>query len=159
MTEKPAYAPGCFGKVYCYTGDAVCGACPFAGQCEAAGKLRLAQLQELYGVETPTRKVASLPVKPKKMLEELGRTEQEVKDEMLAGRNPYRVSDGPVGIVAHLVLFAGCLTRERITQAMMAHRPDYNLKTAKVYTRYAIQILTHCGAVETDGRVVALVRG
>ena len=159
MLEKPAYAPGCFGKVYTFAKDAVCGACPFADHCEPARDRALDQLQSLYGVQKlPTRPSGELPVKVKQLFEELGRTEDEVRDAMIAGQNPYRVIDGPVGIVAHLLLQCGSIKRSMLSLAVQ-ERLSFKEKTAAVYTRYAIQILTHCGAATVDGDTIKLVRG
>jgi hypothetical protein len=158
MLEKPNYAPGCFGKVYTFAADPVCGACVFAGQCEPASKRAMEQLREMFGVKTPTRTRSGLPVKVKQVFDALGKTEEEVRDAMLSGQNPYRVSDGPVGIVAHLLLQFGKVERSHLVQAVGKHR-DLGAETSSVYTRYAIQILTHCGAAEVDGSAIQIIRG
>lgn len=158
MLEKPAYAPGCFGKVYCFAEDAICGACEFADRCKPARDRANVQLQSMYGVEAPKSKRSGLAVKPKQMFDELGKTEEQVREAMLAGQNPYRVKDGPVGIVAHLVLRLGVAKRSTLTRCVKEHR-KLSDDTASVYTRYAIQILTHCGAVEVNGDAITLIRG
>lgn len=158
MSEKPAYAPGCFGKIYCYAEDAVCGACEFAALCKPARDRAFEQRQAMYGIKAPTRQRVGLPVKVQQVFDSLGRNEEEVRNAFLEGQNPYRISDGPVGIVAHLLLSFGEVKRAKLIEAVGTHR-QLNDETAAVYTRYAIQILTHCGAITVEGDRVKAVRG
>ena len=158
MTEKPAYAPGCFGSALSFASDDICNACVFVVQCEPVHRRALEQLRALYGVKAPTRNRKALPVKVQKVLDESGKTKEEIRDAMQGGQNPYRVADGTLGIVCHLILTAGVITRSRISEALGTYR-KLNSDTANVYTRYALQILSHCGAVIIEGENVKLQRG
>lgn len=155
MTERPPYAPGCFGSALSFSKDEVCGACAFAAQCEPVHLRALAQLKDFYGVKTPTRAKSDLPVKVKKLFDELNRSEEEVREAMLAGTNPYPVSEGFVGVICHLILTAKQITRPTLERALAAHR-GLNEETSSFYTRQALHILRHCGAVDVDGKTVTL---
>lgn len=158
MADRPLYAPGCFGFSV-YSEDAVCGACPYAGACAPLAQRKLTQLRDHYGFQTkPTRQVGELPVKVKKIFEELGKSADEVRIAMQSGVNPYTLRAGFIGIACQVVLKRKSTTREFIAAVMVAHR-KYNEATADVYARHAIQILKHCGVITTDGNKVELISG
>lgn len=157
MLERLNYAPGCYGKAYCYSEDETCGACPYSTECKALQFQAKEQLRQFYGVQAPTRKPVGLPVKVSKLFKELGKTEEEVRDAMLSGKNPYPPNESAVGVVAHCVLSAWSVSRSNVV-GVVAKARNLNLETATIYTRYAIQILAHCGAITVDKDKIHLVR-
>jgi hypothetical protein len=158
MNERPLYAPGCFGSSS-YAEDDCCRACTWRVECEPLHQRRMQQLRNFLGVETkkPSRPSGSLPAKVKKIFDDLGKTEEEIRASMRAGMNPFSVRAGFVGIAAHLVLNFDTLTRPKLAALLKAAR-NYNTETADVYARHAIQILLHCKVVEMDGDTIRLVR-
>lgn len=153
MTDRPLYAPGCYGSVFGYSEDATCGECEFSSNCRVAHFAALSQLQDLYGVKAPTRRKVGLPVKVKKVFDALGKSEAEVREAMLSGRNPYGPKEGTVGLVAQAILHTGGVARKQLA-AMISAMCGYNEETSAVYARYAIQIFEHCDAITIDGDTI-----
>lgn len=160
MTEKPLYAPGCFGEAATYRDDEICRACSYNAACALAHARVLKQLREFHGfdVKEPTRQVGSLPVKVKKIFDELGKSAEEVRSEMQAGVNPYSIQASFVGIACHILLTCRETTRETLASVLRKYR-GYNDATADVYARHSIQILKHCGVVSVDGEKINLTFG
>lgn len=160
MSDKPKYAPGCFGSALSFGDDAICRACPYAKECEPIHLRAKAQLRELFGVtvKVPTRKTGDLPVKVKRIFDELGKTSEEVREALLGGKNPYKMTEGFVGIVCQVLLSRPSPTRALCAQALSQFR-GLNEETAKTYTRYALQILSYCDAISIEGDTIKLARG
>ena len=157
MTEKPLYAPGCFGLPSTFGLDEICGGCVYAKECEIVHVRALRQLRSFCGVEVkePTRARGELPAKVKKIFEELGKSMTEVREAMQVGQNPYPLKAGFVGIACHVLLQCKTTTRKTIATVIAAHR-KYSFETADIYARHAIQILCHCGAIRIDGDQIHL---
>lgn len=160
MTDRPLYAPGCFGLPAGFAEDEICGSCEFAANCKVIHLRALNQLRVFCGVEIkhPTRARGELPAKVKKIFEELGKTADEVRDAMQSGQNPYSVKAGFVSIACHVLLQCRETNRKTLAAVMSAHR-KYNEGTADVYARHSIQILKHCGVITVDGEKITLVLG
>jgi hypothetical protein len=155
MSEYPLYAPGCFGFA-AYSEDAVCTTCPYVADCAPLAQRKLVQLRSTYGFEVkPSRQVGELALKVRKIFDDLGKTVDEVRRAMQEGMNPYSIRAGFVGLACYVLLKRKVTTREAIITVLMAHR-DYNLATAEVYARHAIQILVYCGVAKADGNKVEL---
>jgi predicted nucleotide-binding protein (sugar kinase/HSP70/actin superfamily) len=156
MSDKPLYAPGCFGFA-AHSQDEVCTTCPYVTQCAPLAQAKVAQLRATYGFQTkPRRPFGQLAVKVMKLFEDLGKTADEVRAAMQAGVNPYSMRAGFVGLACAVLLNRKSTTRELIAAVMMRYR-GYNQPTADVYARHAVQILEYCGVVKTDGNKVELV--
>ena len=159
MTERPNYAPGCFGSAHFFNrADQVCGSCVFADDCEVAHKRALNQFRQFYGIKTPTRKPSDLPVKVEKIFLQHERTKEEVRAAMIQGLNPYDAQASFLGAVCHMVLKAGTISRDMIERVLAKSR-GLNAETASVYARHAIQILQYCDAITVQDKTVTLVRG
>lgn len=160
MTERPHYAPGCFGSSIHFKADEICGACAYAAECEPVHRRAKAQLQDFFGIQvkTPTRASGALPVKVKHIFDEAGKSEQEVRDAIQNGQNPYPLKEGFLGIVCHLILSFPGIQRPAIAEALGRSR-QLNRETSNTYARFALQILAHCGAVTLEGDEIKPIRG
>lgn len=160
MTDRPNYAPGCFGRPMQYAEDEVCTACPYSAKCAPISQRARDQLRQHFGIAKPTRVRAKdvLPVKAQRHFDELGKSEEQVRSAMQQGRNPYSTREGFMGLVCHMILATGAIKRSMLEDALLKHR-GYNTETSSVYTRYSLQILQHCGAISMEGDTVKLLRG
>lgn len=154
--DRPFGAPGCFGTISGFKDDDdICTACEFFGACQVKHDLVITQFREFYGIKNSKRTVASLPDKVRQMLEELGKTPEEVRNAIQSNQNPFMLHAGFVGIVAHIILktqFIG-VSRKDLEKAMLMLR-KVNEKTAAFYVRQALHILRHCEAItETNGKI------
>lgn len=160
MAETALYTPGCFGLMATYAEDEVCGRCPHKVECAVIHHRAVKQLRAFHGLpdKEPSRQVGELPVKVKKVFEELGKTVSEVKQMMWSGLNPYSLQAGFIGVVCHVVLNAEETNRAFLTEILMRRR-KYNEATADVYARHSIQILQHCGVIAIEGDKIKRTRG
>lgn len=159
MTDKTAFAPGCYGSALAFTAeDDICRTCPFRVTCEPRHLTAMAQLREMLHVTTSTKRRASstMSVAAEQIFEGLGKSASDIRKQVLAGRNPFSMRDFLGDVVAVL------LNSESVNRAFLAQvlerRRAIKPSVADKQVRQAIQILTHCGVIETTDGVISLCR-
>lgn len=164
MTNKPKFAPGCFGQPYGYANDPVCRKCPYSAECAPAHDAAVNALRRVYGLaEIPKRKSEVMSAKAKMLFEQLGVSEDEVAAAMSEGRSPYPATN-PMGTICNALLIAQragvSLDRKAICEILKKRRGLAD-NTAMLYARHAVQILTHCGVASerSDGSISIVAAG
>jgi len=157
MTEKPAYAPGCFGSAIFFNGDGVCAKCVYAGECKPAHLEAQRQLREALGVKMkPKRETDALPAKVQEIFDKLDVSADEVRETMLANRNPFSLKAGFMGLICQSLIAYRIIERGLLERVLESKR-GVNAETAYYYVRSGVQILQHCGVVATNKNTVRLL--
>lgn len=154
-TDKTPFAPGCYGSALAFSADDdICRACPFNAACETRHLTAMAQLRRALHVTTTTRRRASdkMSVMAEQIFNELGLSAGHIRKSMQAGRNPFSMRDFLGDVVA--VLINSESTNRAFLAQVLERRRAVRPSVADKQARQAIQILTHCEAIEiTDGAI------
>lgn len=169
MIKVPDFAPGCFGSALAFQADdVICRNCVFSSQCEPVHSVAKTELRKRFGVtvretkKTMADKFAGstetvLPSKTQMILDRIDNSNFDIVGKLNRGENPFGSSMRFLTVACHLLLRRPFITQEHITAGCV-----YSLKcqrsTAEAYSRIAIQILSHVGAIESNDGMMTIKR-